>query len=502
MKDVVASQAKITIHRNGTTSTRHSSTRNSRPPSVLSTSARTNSTNSRRPGAARNVKAPSTLRSSRRSMNSIKSGEIAYKRPISRRHKRGVDFSHANLRLAGQGEAGCRPASIAGDDTTFDRDHTYATSPTKRSKLSKRSGRKRAGTQSMADVSQDEDGVLHWNEELRHFSRSIAKDCDDAFNSTLLSTESLFPDSPISEHTRLSMSAEPQTPTPATRGTRQSDVNVQILCSSPQAPAPPPKDSDVHEHPRPIDNMVSQLNRVSQASGLSNKTEADRRHVSAPIYLQYGTQWGKDKIPLPSINETKKEYDYSREEDKYRTVSAPAAEPSAARFTPAKADAGLESLAQQRDTIRLVDINSPLNQPGRIAAQVTASVHPESALGATSNPQPRRGPTLRQQYQDGERQSSTSNQPIAPVRDGSDTTIKKKKSWFKRGSKERDEILDNPSVGNTEDFNRTDTNSSNMPPAKKKSFGFSFWRSSKDEPQMKLSLGGKSSKSACISRGN
>ncbi|KAI1779086.1 Pkinase-domain-containing protein [Hypoxylon cercidicola] len=489
----VASKAKIVIHRNGTTSTRAS-----KAPSVRSMSARTNSTMSRRDIGVRHAKAPSTLRGSRRSLSSIRSGEeISYRRPASSRRKRGVDFSQARKRSVDQGEAKCRPASIAGDDTTYARDHTcFATSPSKKSKLSG-SGRSCSGTQSMTDVS-EENVYLHWNEELRQFSSSIAKDCDDAFNSTLLSSDAAF-ESPISQQTP-SIAVGPRTPTPTARGIRGASENVQILDARPLPPAPSPSHLDTYEMMTAKKRAVrlqslresSQPKQVSQPSGRSGKVEADRRVVSAPIYSQYSTQWGKDKIPLPPINEASREDDRYGDSDRFRVVSAPAAESSTTRITPAKDRSGLDFLAQHEHTIRLVNTQS--NRHNITVAPAAPSVGMESAHSAEPNSQSGQGPSLRQQYLEDEMSAPIPVEPTTPTRDGSaNNGIKKKSSWFKRGSKEKSELLDGSSLGNNNDLSRTETASSAGPsnaPVKKKSFGFNFWRGSKEQPQLQLSLAG------------
>ncbi|KAI1379035.1 Pkinase-domain-containing protein [Hypoxylon crocopeplum] len=494
MEDMVASQARIVIHRNGT-----SSTRTSKAPTVRNGSARTNSTYSQRRAGGRHGKAPATLRGSRRSLNSIRSGEeISYKRPVTRQ-KRGIDFSRSNNRHHG---GVSRPASIAGDDTTYERDHSLPTSPAKRNKLSRKSGRGHAGTQSLMNVSRIEDNTLHWNEELRKFSNSIAQDCDEAFNSSLLTHESYLSgspfESPVLGHANSSFDRA-STPTPTAHGARQGNPDLRGL-----PPSPPPKDSDVHaaitakkrgkrrrdemsdssEH---VDEMTSQLNRLAFPGGPYETAEADRRIVSAPIYSQFSTQWGKDKIPLPSINETPREEDYFGDGDKSRAVSAPA-RPSSSRPATAKEGVGLEHLALNGTTIRVVDSLS--NRPSKVATPATPNGHKELPVGRNLIPQVRQGLTLRQQYLKDGVKASVSDQPTAPTSENPATSVKKKASWFKRGSKGKEDIFDASSMENTDELSRTDTNSSSGQPEKKKSFDFAFWRRSKEQPEMKLSLAG------------
>ncbi|KAL7621546.1 serine/threonine-protein kinase gin4 [Parahypoxylon ruwenzoriense] len=483
MEDVVASRAKIIIHRNGT-----SSTRASRLPSVRSGSVRSGSTHSRPVRGARHLKAPIAGGGSRRSLNSIMSGEeISYKRPASIQ-KRGVEFSHARKRSADRGEAACRPASIPGDHTTYDRDNTSSAKPVKRTRVSKGSGRSRSGTQSMTDVSKPKDRSLHWNEELRHFSNSIAKDCDDAFNSSLLTTQSYLSEaryeSPIPEGKKTSP-VDMNTSSLTTQRVGGASVNSRALGSRPLPPPPSLKDPGAHhitaakkrtEHlGDDADKMVPPLNQLGQREGPPGKVEADRRVVSAPIYSQYSTQWGRDKIPLPSINEMPRE-DGRYGEDDRRIVSAPATESSTTRYTMAEERAGLEYLAQQEKTIRLV--SSPSDRP---------TARKRSPLGVKE-------PNLRQQYINDQMGAPVLEESLTPFRTSSNTSVKKKSSWFKRSSKDKDDLSRcSSNRSNTNGLVQSETNSSGgsaMTPAKKKGFGFAFWRGNKDDSEPKLSLAG------------
>lgn len=498
MDDVIASKARIVIHRNGTASTRAS-----KAPSVRSVSARTNSTMSRQGRGVRHGKAPSTLRGSlrgsRQSLNSIRSGEeISYQRLASSRRKRGVDFSQARKRSVDQSEGRFRPASIAGDDTTYERDHTCpVTSPSKKSKLSS-SGRIRSGTQSMVDVSQSNDH-LHWNEELRQFTSSIAKDCDEAFNSTLLSSDGAL-DSPIPLETP-SYPMDPRTPTPTlvSQGTRATIPNVQVFDSRPLPPAPSPNHIETYEmmtaqkraeRLQGSSHGTSRLKHASLSGSPSKKEEADRRVVSAPIYSLYSTQWGKDKIPLPPINEASREDDRYGENDRARVVSAPAPQSPGTRLTPAKDRSGLEYLTKREHTIRLVNTQS--NRHSASSAPEATSIYADSAYDVKPDPQPRHELNLRQQYLEDEMNEAVPAEPTTPTKGGpSRTAVRKKSSWFKRSSKEKSDIFD----GSNTELSRVETASSagvSATPVKKKSFGFNFWRASKEQPQLQLSLGGES----------
>ncbi|KAI0013784.1 hypothetical protein F4779DRAFT_638936 [Xylariaceae sp. FL0662B] len=489
MDDVVASRAHIVVHRGGTCSSK-GSTRTSRLPSIRSGSIRSSSTYSRPIKGARHITASAALRGSRRSLSSIRSGEEApYMRPASR-HKRGIDFSNVRKRATGQQRelSHGAPASIAGDDTTYDRDLTSPTSPMRRSKLSKDSARARSSSQSMADVSQGHKGNgLFWNEEMRQFSHSIAKDCDDAFNSSLLSPQSYLSESPFEpsfpEDAR-TPSDVMTTPTPAAQGAKQPNLGLRLWEDRPLPPTPPPTDSVLHE-------IAMAKKKADRHGGISD--EVDRRAVSAPIYSQFSTQWGKDKIPLPSINEAPKEDDYFGDREKLRAVSAPT-ESIMARPTPTRERQGLEFLAQQEKTIRVVD--SPTGYPDRVAIPAPLNIRKKSSRGVAAFSQPRRELNLRQQYIHDEMKEPIPEEPHTPLQDSSFAGVKKKSSWFKRSSKEKDDILvskGGSSSSNTDPWTPADTNSSGDPafrPAKKKSFGFAFWRGNKEQPRPQLSLAG------------
>ncbi|OTB15366.1 hypothetical protein K445DRAFT_117549 [Daldinia sp. EC12] len=499
LDDVVASQAKIVIHRNGTTSTR-----NSQAPSVRSRSVRTNSTYSRRGTGAKHIKAPSTLRGSRRSLNSIQSGEeISYKRPASRR-KRGVDFSRAHRQLTSQSDAECSHTNIVVHSTTNDQIPSTPTGPKKKNRLSKTREGIRSVAQSSGGSKVKDEGSC-WNEELRQFSNTIAKDCDEAFNSTLLSQESYLAESPFPEAQTILTSTS--TPNPIGQATGEARVISQPRESWPLPTTSkgldvrgyaPVKRTDrvqgsIPESAGEVSKMVPQSKRPGEPDRPFEQAGTERRIVSAPIYSQYSTQWGKDRIPLPAINEGVKEDDSFGDGDRMRVVSAPA-ETSSAHYAQAEEGAELENLAQTVDTIRLVD--SPSNRPRKIPVPAAPNNRKELSHGAKEVPQARQGLTLREQYVEDEMRapnSHESNMPTMPARTDSTSTIKKKSSWFKRSSKEKSESSGGSTSANIDSLNHTEINPSTSaaaPPVKKRSFPFAFWRGNKEQPQFKVSLAG------------
>ena len=88
------------------------------------------------------------------------------------------------------------------------------------------------------------------------------------------------------------------------------------------------------------------------------------------------------------------------------------------------------------------------------------------------------------------------------------TAKKRHPSWFKRGSKDREAMMvsrgDSTTASSNGDFVTTDylmrtesttTAGRPLPPVKKKSFNFAFWRHNREQqPRMELSLAGKCSR--------
>ncbi|KAI8632800.1 hypothetical protein F5Y19DRAFT_471970 [Xylariaceae sp. FL1651] len=501
IEDVHASHAKIIVHRNG--SSAKESSRSSTSHHARSSSFRSTSTHSRPGRGGRRIIGPSAVRASQRSLSSIQSNESTpYTRPASRR-KRGVNFSHIQTLSGSQREAARTSASIAGDDTTYSRDYTSPPGSYRNTKLSKSSnGRSRAGTQSMANVSHVQNDGLQWNEEMREFSHSIAKDCDEAFNSSMLSPESYLDDS--YEHSGLddtaTLSTTLATPTPVTHPWDRR----------PLPPAPPLTDSAMHEimiakkraerqtvehseAPAHDNRGMSHLNYLASGRNSVGEDGQSRRIVSAPIYSQFSTQWGIDKIPLPSIHEKSREGSGADDGDKPRVVSAPAGY-TKDHLVQMDDHTGLEFLAQQENTIRLV--NSPSDKPfAEVETIEPLNIRKQMRRGITAYPQSKQELSLRQQYMHDEITSaSPDSQSVQPEDLTSSATIKKKSSWFKRGSKDKDDVFNGKgesTSSHTDRLTYTSTNSSTgpaIPPAKKKSFNLAFWRNVKDQPQMQMSL--------------
>lgn len=491
MENAYASHARIVVHRNG--STANHSSRSSASRRRQNGSCRSTSNRSRQARNGRRINAPAAIRASRYSLGSIRSGESApYTRPASRR-KRGVDFSHVQMQSGSQRDVERSTSRIARDDTTFNYRHPSPVRSTKDPVLPIHSnGPNRAGTQSMTSMSRIDSELPQWNEEVREFSHSIARDCDDAFMSSLLDEDSYLCSTPkavpISADAPTLFGRTTRTPTPWDH--------------RPLPPTPPTTASVAHEI------MLAKTRRIERNCedsapsthtnyGSTVEDEPNRRIVSAPIYSQYSTQWGRDKIPLPSIEEKLQGDTHNNPSDKQRAVSAPV---WYARRGEAEADDhnGLEYLSQQDKTIRIV--NSPSNKP-RVETKVSepSSARTHMSRGATADSQSKQELSLRQRFVNDELAGTGGGEFISEDFNNHIAT-KKKSSWFKRGSKERGDTVDSKeasAASRIDNLASTSTSSSTDPdnhPNRKKSFNLAFWRNSKHSSDMQISRDGKLSR--------
>ncbi|KAK6865086.1 Pkinase-domain-containing protein [Apiospora arundinis] len=499
-----ASHAKITVHRNG--SSAKSSTRAINSSRIRSGSIRSNSTYAR---YNRRLATTPGLQSTRRSLTSLRSADgTPYKRNASR-HKRGVDFSHVRKQPAkGRARAPSSrgPASIAGDDTTYARDRKSSASPIRQGRRARDTSRGKHESQTMAEFSRPHDTGLPWNDELRNFSHSIAKDCDQAFNSSLLLPESgneasvdsspMPPSGMEPHHDARSLSVAMETPTPPRHDRRAALRNPHQWDTRPLPPAPPLTGSKLHEvtmakkrterhHMKPnefkghVDRVVSNLNKLVP-SGVSKKAEEERRAVSAPIYSRYSTQWGTNTVPLPSIHEA--------QPSNMRLSSAPMTGRTADSVS--TEDRALEYLARQENTIRVVESPSAKRSPVKMPAPLNIR-----KCSANSKAQGPGEVNLRQTFAHDEVTRAVPEEPATLSRRSSSGGMRKKSSWFKRASRDKDDMFksNQGSTSGQTELSYTESSVSSapaMPPNKKKSFSFAFWRNSKDEEQMKLSLAG------------
>ncbi|CAN8100656.1 unnamed protein product [Discula destructiva] len=505
---VDASRAKITIHPGKLEPGTARSLASGSVPSRMGTSA---SRASRRVNVSLRSRTVSYAQSHRSSMSSIRSSLQGTSSVLVKpRHKRGVDFS--SLRRGTAQDARRRSfdvhlpasASIAGDQTTYNRDSKSPQSPKKQERVNTTGSVNNIGSACRLSPVVDE--------EMIRFSYSLAKDCDDAFGSSLIADASEDDErNNCSSMTPFSIEfgtpSIQQTPEPAYHG--RSDTNTWD--SRPLPPTPPTEMTPSPlgavevkiESPSPYSASAYAGPNISlSVAPLKLPSMNQRRITSAPVHAQYA----RDIRPLPSIFENSP----SPVTGKPRHVSAPNPGMPASLPTPHD-DNNLRVLTQVEQTIRLVEsptarrfsasalLPEPLNvrkkTSGIIAAEVTKSRKVSQESGKKKY-------SFHSQLQD------LPEEPIANKKSssvGSSIGAKKKLStWFRRASKTSSkgdvtEIADTSAyaeekprepapAGPPQRFCSTSTNAAppepNVQLPKKKSL--LFWKASKSGNRMSI----------------
>ncbi|KAL6827799.1 hypothetical protein V8C40DRAFT_286735 [Trichoderma camerunense] len=297
------------------------------------------------------------------------------------------------------------------------------------------------------------DASILFNEELRHFSNNIAKDCDDAFGSSLIQDDS-FSESVVDvqrkqrESTPLSFTID--TPSEATAPT---EFSSKSWSSRPLPPIPSEsgfmsqQTTAVNSRPasRAADNdtLVDEINRLAFPLLFSN--QPDRRIVSAPAYGQANRRTGT----LPCINENPGVSTVNV--DKPRIVSAPPYTPPKKASRPMS---GVEYLNQVETSIRVVA--SP------------------SSLSPVKIPEPLNV-----------RKKSTAEGLGHPLQHQGEQKEDMKRSWFKRSSKiDTDgETLVESKDGKQRtvscETRQSSSTSTTATSTKKRNFSFPFWKSNR-----------------------
>ncbi|KAK0615794.1 hypothetical protein B0T17DRAFT_496622 [Bombardia bombarda] len=483
------SHAKITVHRNNA----EPSVR--RAPSAISRSYRSytsiDGSFRERSRTSHRVTTTGQLRSPRGSMSSIRSHQSTPRVRVNPRAKRSVDFSnvrnkdrrHRRNRDTYQGA----PASIAGESTATSQ------GPPSPSRMSKAKSHRATGSQSMIDIGKPREDSFIWNEELQQLNHRIARDCDEAFQSSLIMSESA-PGCESRETSPFSLSLGtatlpkfPETPTSASSA-HQADTRPWDTRPLPPIPS--------QEFPTPDSNMtygediepvfqVQSTYDVRAAPGLG--PTAERRIVSEPVYSQFS----RDTRPLPPISENTPTT--SRDSTgKYRLFPE----------TPtAIENKGLDYLAKASNTIRVVTSPAGLGSEEQVMIPEPLNVRKVSRpplTTANTMPAPL---ALKAQTTRGAQQKGTDDD-----RRNSDSSLAAKKRvslWFKRSSREDmntssfvnvmdkstqpiDARPDEISSHSQRPTSQVSTGSSTSQPAKKKNFNLSFWKSTKNEPKMSL----------------
>lgn len=517
-----ASHSKIVVHRNGTVDSRVA--RSIRSGSVLSAAMEDNLPVRKRRNSVRS-QGTSHL-SPRNSMSSIQSsvrGKAGVR--ANTRYKRGVDFSRVRQRSVDPTNAPptiseqslTTPESISGDEPILNIEDESPLSAESAEEPQQEHGAS-LDARSLSSFFKDvEESSLFMGDDWIHFSNSIARDCDAAFNSSIVASPSVINfDASEREASPFSLEFRPpsivhQTPevTPAPPSA-STTVAGGLWDTRPLPPPPPQSESVLREivEAQSIRNRKSYNSSFDDAATLVvpglNITKADisgqfsvppkpkdYRVVSAPA----STQYGRDSRPLPSIYKSNE----GSSTPQARAVSAPQNRSSAPLPTPLD-NRGLEYLAKAERTIRVVHSPSAPKTVGNPVVPEPLKVRKKLSRGYTDPyGDAVRGIDIRQQYA---RHSQLQDLPEEPTisshSNGSSIGQKKKKlsSWFRRTSK--DDVKEGMRVSSRQSQHsgvtypkRMESTSTNPPPpilepAKKKSLIFSLFKATKSEPRMSL----------------
>jgi hypothetical protein len=325
-------------------------------------------------------------------------------------------------------------------------------------------------------VSPANDLDAKFTEELRHFSNNIAKDCDEAFKSSLIGDTSIGSSmGDCDRRQRDSPFTFSLEGTPA--GTPVTDVSSVRPWDS--RPLPPlPSEETLHSchlnHAETSASLVYHAdneNVVEQvAVPVVFSKHGDRRVVSAPAH----THSSRKPVGMPSINEDKALNVVTS--DKARIVSAPP-------HTPPKQGRGqahgMEYLSNVENTIRVV--------------------HSPSAPKPAKIPKPLdlRKPSAEEDANSGSRPGEVDERGQRSRSRDAQGVVKKKKSWFTRPTKASTDSgastagsHDHVTLVGSDAGPEYDAQSMRGGPPRKKSFNFPFWTSHKNS-ELKMSIAGK-----------
>lgn len=462
-----ASHARITVHRDGETLQASQSTR------------KRSGSNSTRRGRASSMRAHTgRSQSSRGSMSSLRSNRQGTPQTHGSgpRHKRGVDFSHMRKRSASAAQVQRGPHHSRTDSMTTMGGIPQHQVPSRPRSPTPDMPQLPDGTYPKAKGGPvSKDASLLFNEELRHFSNNIAKDCDDAFGSSLIQDDS-FSES-VADVQRKQRDSTPlsftiDTPSEATAPTEFSGKSW----SSRPLPPIPSENGSMSQQTTAVnsraasraadnDSLVDEINRLAFPLLFSN--QPDRRIVSAPAYGQTSRRTGT----LPCISENPGVSTVNV--DKPRIVSAPPYTPPKKTSRPMS---GVEYLNQVENSIRVVASPTALSpvkipEPLNVRKKSIKEGHGESFQHQREHKE--------DMVRNFEQYAHDTSQPSIS------SPVKKKKSWFKRSSKlDTDgETLVESKDGkqrtvSCETRNSTST-STTATSTKKRNFSFPFWKSNR-----------------------
>lgn len=507
-----ASHAKITVHRGGLEPGPARSVASGSVPSRMGTGS--SSQARRRLNSSLRSRTVSYAQSQRSSMSSIRSSRQGTTSVLVKpRHKRGVEFTSIRKGAAPatqqvHGRSIHASASIAGDQTTYTRDNTSPQSPQKRIK------REIVNHTGSVDDIRAATPIIG-EEEMIQFSNSIAKDCDDAFRSSLICSPS---DS--SERNRRSLTpfsiefgspSIQKTPEPA----YTPRLSINPWDSRPLPPTPPieltpspQRHVDIKvepQTPQEANDCRYGPNITLNVAPLATPSANQRRTTSVPAYALYA----RDSRPLPSIFESSDVVN-----GQPRTVSAPPLRPLASLPTP-KDNHNLDFLAASgENTIRIVESPTARRSTGSAIIPEPLNVRKKSASGlnqtlesrkVSQDVDARKKYTFHNQMPDLPEELATNGRSRSSSNGSSIGPKKKLSTWFRRTSKtsSKGDVngMPNESMVNEDQprdavssavppqrFNSTSTGAAppdmDAQPTKKNSF--MFWKNSKSDNRMSI----------------
>jgi hypothetical protein len=345
----------------------------------------------------------------------------------------------------------------------------------------------------MMDVGDTTEDSFIWSEELEQLGHRIARDCDEAFQSSLLLSESgdVGDESREASPFMLSLGTLP--------ATRLSEPSASASGARPWDNRPlPPVPSQDTVSPLSIRKCSQGTEPTSQASKpykLYSRLDVpipERRTVSEPVYERLS----KDTRPLPSIHEHAPD-EWMRRKD---VTPNPLETPTRAK------NKGLDFLARAENTIRVV------NSPSAIGADYPVKIPEPLNVRKVSQKTGATNPALAPAVNDAtQRHTSYVSHLKSQSTEGVDCDAaapskKRVSSWFRRVSREsassssfatatdssaqtKETCAESETSHYSQPTSQSTDDGSTRRAQKKKSFGFAFWKGSKDD--LKMSLAGK-----------
>ena len=481
------SRSKIIIHRNNPepgvepspTTVSHSSRSYQ---SVKGSSYQRTGTNPRCTSTAGQLRSPKT------SMGSIHNHQSNPRIHVSNRSRRSVDFS--GIRNKGYHHRRNRHASLAAPaHSTADSAASCQDSLLPGCHTREPGAPKVSATGSMMNVGDTTEDPFIWSEELEQLGHCIARDCDEAFRTSL----------PISETNDIGADSHGNNPFLLSLGSLHT---VQKRAMSSVDPCtwdnrlPPlvsPKDTVRPPLIRPHNDLTSLTTKPTQTQPKLNVPIAERRIVSEPVY----DRPSRDARSLPSIYENTPDNWMRQNGSRHNIATTLLKTPTQAK------NKGLDFWPRAENTIRMV--NSPPEIGAEHPVEIPKPLNVRKISQNVRNARPSVAPLLHDRQRP---LSYGSQQKGQSMNDGGLGTIiprRRVSSWFRRAAKlnasesTNDTVVDSSALSKEtlvaselSNFNGPNSQiTENLPlsrPQIKKLFGLALWKGAKHE--MKNSFAG------------